>query len=101
MCTQLVCGYMLVFTSLRNRPHACKHLSVFEYLGVCAGVHVCQTLLSSPAGVIEDDMAGHCRLMGLVVSGERQGNERSSDTVFLTYHHIDIVLSLGMCVYLP
>lgn len=44
-------------------------LSIFDFLCVHVGVYACQTLLTSPIWVVEDDMSGHCRLVVLEVGG--------------------------------
>ena len=46
-------------------------VSWYISLSVCVrvGVYACQTLLTSPIWVAEDDMSGHCRLVVLEVGG--------------------------------
>lgn len=81
-------------------------LGIFDFLCVRVGVYACQTLLTSPIWVVEDDMSGHCRLVVLEVGGvgRKRGEGRGSDVFSLTYHHIDIVCPVRaracVCVHL-
>ena len=72
-------------------------LGVFDRLSVYAGVQACHTLLSSPVWVVDDDSSGHCRLVVLLVCGERRSNGRNGDAVSPAYHHIDTGHCVGAC----
>lgn len=78
--------------------HALFFLCVSYPVSVCALVFRRVTLsLSSPVWVVEDDLSGHSRLLGLLVGWERQGNGRSGDAVSPTYHPIGSGHCVGAC----
>lgn len=101
MSTQPVCGYISHECSLLLCVSYPMSVSISQCLSIRVHVPVCMYVtrcLAHQLGLLRMMWRDTAGWWVLVLSEERQGNKRSSDIVFLTYHHIDKVLSVGVCV---